>query len=129
MRQRFPEERVQKVHQSSCSFCQGDFHMKHSMNVIAAAVFAALSAGAFAQTSTTDTSQASQTNPLQSVNPSAATGISSDLNISGDHNAVFNSNRATTNQSTSASQNTSSTQGTAVGGTSGTTSATAPRRP
>ena len=50
----------------------------NSKSVIAAAVFAALSTAAVAQTTSsnpsqsTGASQSSQTNPLQSVNPSAA---------------------------------------------------------
>ncbi|MDB5905105.1 MAG: hypothetical protein JWM26_3983, partial [Betaproteobacteria bacterium] len=59
--------------------------MKHSRSIIAGAVFAALSTAAFAQntTSSTDASQASQTNPIQSVNPSAATGVQSNADVSG----------------------------------------------
>ena len=49
--------------------------IRKELSIIAAAVFAALSAGAIAQTrQSTDASQASQTNPTQIVNPSAATG-------------------------------------------------------
>ena len=85
-----------------------------SLSVIAAAVFAALSTAAVAQSSgtnarqSTGASQSSQTNPVQSVNPSAATGVQSDVGVRGNNNSVRQNSNATTNQSTSASQNTSS---------------------
>ena len=52
---------------------------KDSISVIAAAVFAALSTAAVAQTARQETgaSQAAQTNPTQIVSPSAATGVQS----------------------------------------------------
>src|SRR5919112_3329513 len=89
---------------------------KNSLSVIAAAVFAALSTAAVAQTSSstprqsTGASQASQTNPQQSVNPSAATGVESSAQFRGNHNTIFMDSQATTNQSTTASQNTNSAQ-------------------
>ncbi len=88
---------------------------KKSLSVIAAAVFAALSTAAVAQTTqqrqSTGASQAAQTNPTQTVAPSAATGVESNATFRGNHNTIYMDSNATTNQSTSASQNTGSTQG------------------
>jgi beta-glucanase (GH16 family) len=90
---------------------------KHSVSVIAAAVFAALSTAAVAQTQqrqSTGASQAAQTNPSQVVAPSAATGVESSANFRGNHNAIFMESQATTNQSTTANQNTGVKQGMGV---------------
>src|SRR5688572_32785894 len=91
---------------------------KHSISVIAAAVFAALSTAAVAQTAqqrqSTGAGQAAQTNPTQTVAPSAATGVESSAQFRGNHNTIYMDSSATTNQSTSASQNTGSTQGMTV---------------
>ena len=71
----------------------------NSRSVIAAAVFAALSTAAVAQTSSqsTDASQSAQTNPIQSVNPSAMTGVQSNVEASGSNNNVRMNSSATTN--------------------------------
>src|SRR5689334_10755703 len=91
---------------------------KNSLSIIAAAVFAALSTAAMAQSTTqrqaTGASQSSQTNPTQTVAPSAATGVDSSATFRGNHNTIYMDSAATTNQSTSANQTTGSTQGMAV---------------
>src|SRR5688500_14569138 len=102
---------------------------RKSISVIAAAVFAALSTAAVAQTprQSTDASQSSQTNPEQIVSPSAATGVESSTQFRGNHNTIYMDSNATTNQSTSASQNTGSTQGQSVAPAQGSTGATGSR--
>jgi hypothetical protein len=88
----------------------------HRKSIIAAAIFAALSTAAVAQTrQSTDASQAAQTNPEQYVNPGAATGVASGARVRGDDDRVRMGTNATTNQSTTASQNTNSAQGTSIG--------------
>src|SRR5829696_4679814 len=82
-------------------FKREETHMirNNSLSVIAAAVFAALSTAAVAQTTSrqsTDASQASQTNPTQIVNPSAATGVESNVGVSGSGNNVRMNSNATT---------------------------------
>ena len=72
----------------------------NSLSVIAAAVFAALSTAAVAQTQqrqATDASQAAQTNPTQEVSPSAATGVQSNVEASGNNSNIRMNSSATTN--------------------------------